>query len=397
MSDDDFITTKIFVEYYNKLVIEINKIIKRVEKVEKNIDILNSDIPTSLIRDSLNNKNTTPIKNNENSPDQKNKNIDIKKRKISYRMKERENSGLLKQKDEIGKINNNNTVENTTNIYKKENNVLNYKLVSEKKDSKFNENLNKSDNIENVDQAKLIDYYEFSFKNILDMQDKQMQLKKQKSSVTSRTSKNTSKKLKTYSSDIIKQKKNSNENKNQILKLNSDIIKSNDEINLLLSNIIKNFNINMKNKENKFNLIYKATKNGDKVNIFHKLCDNKKNVIVAIETKKGCRFGGFTKIGFDSEEESKKDDAAFLFSFDKMKIYKIKKGCRAIACYSQSGPCFFGSKSDTIHIENNFLENNSHTDKRSFIYEKMEEDYELNKGEADFIVKELEIFRINVD
>ena len=171
MSDDDFITTKIFVEYYNKLVIEINKIIKRVEKVEKNIDILNSDIPTSLIRDSLNNKNTTLIKNNENSPDQKNKNIDIKKRKISYRMKERENSGLLKQKDEIGKINNNNnnTVENTTNIYKKENNVLNYKLVSEKKDSKFNENLNKSDNIENVDQAKLIDYYEFSFKNILDI------------------------------------------------------------------------------------------------------------------------------------------------------------------------------------------------------------------------------------
>jgi len=33
MSKEEYLTSKIFVEYYNKLVLEINKIIKRIEKI----------------------------------------------------------------------------------------------------------------------------------------------------------------------------------------------------------------------------------------------------------------------------------------------------------------------------------------------------------------------------
>ena len=416
MSNDEFITTKIFVEYYNKLVIEINKIIKRVEKLEKNIDTINSSTYNSQTSDSLQAKNTIAVMNIEDTPDETDKKFKLTKTKSGrkFKLDKKNSASLIKNKVDIKKINsnkNNNTegnnsiAENIKNIYKKENNDLHYKIITEKKNTIFNNNslTNLTDNMENNNQTRTIDYNEFSFKNILDLKKKQIQLKNQKSlTIASRNSKTANKEiktptkeLKTQSSDIKKVKKNINNTINKsTMKLKSDIIKSEDEINLILSNIIQNFNKNMKNKESKFNLIYKATKNGDKVDIFHKLCDNQKNVIVVIETRGGCRFGGFTKRGFDSDEESKKDDSAFLFSFDKMKIYKIKKGCRAIACYSQSGPCFFGSKSDTIHIENNFLESSSHTDKKNVIYEKMEEDYELNRGEADFVVKELEIFKI---
>ena len=395
MSNEEFLTTKIFVEYYNKLVIELNKIIKRVEKLEKSTKTENN---TSLNNDSISNQtqNTSQKQNHdENSYLQNSKKTNKKTTNLKHK------KPLTSKERKISNDENNESDESVTNIYKKEKET-NYKIMNSNNKESIHDS-NCSEYFAQINPARLIECNEFSFKNILEMQKKQINLQNQKTSISSQKLNNS--KINSNSKEI-KRKKIKNKTlqnfpvtnlKLNTSKINSDIIKTNDEINLLLSNIIPNFNKNSKNKESKFNLLYKATKNGDSVNIFHELCDNQKDIIVVIETKKGCRFGGYTKIGFDSEEKSKKDDFAFLFSFDKMKIYKIKKGYKAIACYSGSGPCFFGTKSDSIHIEDNFFEKYSRTDKKNTVYEKMDEDYELNKGEASFLIKELEIFKINVE
>lgn len=58
MSKEEYLTSKIFVEYYNKLVLEINKIIKRIEKIEGNYESL------SLNSSFFNLKNSGNLNNN---------------------------------------------------------------------------------------------------------------------------------------------------------------------------------------------------------------------------------------------------------------------------------------------------------------------------------------------
>ena len=404
-SQEQYLTNKIFVEYYNKLVIEMNKIIKRVDKLEKNFE---SILPNNSA--SINNESTDNRRSSLNNEDRQNKKKNNKKK-----------TNISKRKNEQFKVNQqnsktqenfmSNTVNNITNIFTKDNEINYYQSTPyQPEKSNMLTDRNKINNVSNFNNLtnynnlctrinnnpKLIDYSEFSFKNILSVSTKtNLHLKNQKSVLPPTIQSITSPKQSLSKKDNEKKLPIPVSQKNS--KISSDIIKTTEETNLLLVNIIPNFNKIIKNKKIDFNLLYKATKDGDEIKIFHKLCDKQKNIVVAIETKNGCRFGGYTKIGFDSDEESKKDDAAFLFSFDKMKIYKIKKDSVAIACFSKSGPCFFGTKSDTIHIVDKFFENFSHTDKKNSIYEGMEEDYELNKGEDKFLIRELEIFKIEIE
>lgn len=413
MSKEEYLTSKIFVEYYNKLVLEINKIIKRIEKIEGNYESL------SLNSSFFNLKNSGNLNNNLIiTPG----NINDKEKKKSIN-----ETPNLKMKN---KIEHNRSNIRTKSLNQKDNifNILDkIKIISDSSESspKEEDNNNNNNNIELEDEKKLIetskrfkkikkniidsdtpnenktpknlhkkgsnkDYNsEFSFKNILapkqPNQNSTNDLKQTSAQINSRNSDKSKIALqKTYQKKYSSKKKINNKF--------SSIIKTFSEKKLLLSSVPQN--PNKKNSDLKFQLIYKASIDGDSTNDFHDLCDNESDVIVAIETDSGLRFGGFTKIGFDSSCKSKVDDDAFLFSFDKMKIYKIIKGYKAIVCYPQSGPCFFGSKNDIIHIGDKFLNNYSHTEKKNNTYESMEDDYELNNGEPQFLIKELEIFKI---
>ena len=414
MSKEEYLTSKIFVEYYNKLVLEINKIIKRIEKIEGNYESL------SLNSSFFNLKNSGNLNNNLIiTPG----NINDKEKKKSIN-----ETPNLKMKNKILEHNRSNI--RTKSLNQKDNifNILDkIKIISDSSESspKEEDNNNNNNNIELEDEKKLIetskrfkkikkniidsdtpnenktpknlhkkgsnkDYNsEFSFKNILapnqPNQNSTNDLKQTSAQINSRNSDKSKIALqKTYQKKYSSKKKINNKF--------SSIIKTFSEKKLLLSSVPQN--PNKKNSDLKFQLIYKASIDGDSTNDFHDLCDNESDVIVAIETDSGLRFGGFTKIGFDSSCKSKVDDDAFLFSFDKMKIYKIIKGYKAIVCYPQSGPCFFGSKNDIIHIGDKFLNNYSHTEKKNNTYESMEDDYELNNGEPQFLIKELEIFKI---
>ena len=67
------------------------------------------------------------------------------------------------------------------------------------------------------------------------------------------------------------------------------------------------------------NLIYRATRDGDMGQNFHKLCDGLSPILLLIKTTHNVRFGGYTETYFEGTKEylGKKDDNAFIFSLDK--------------------------------------------------------------------------------
>ena len=176
----------------------------------------------------------------------------------------------------------------------------------------------------------------------------------------------------------------------------------NDQIKLkekILSDIITNINeldvINKRllrqNKRTVYTLIYKATRDGDKAQTFHTMCDSYNHTVVLIKTLKGRRFGGYTYEKWEGEDVNKVDNRSFLFSIDKQKVYNVIRNEEAIGCYKLNGPDFCGWQ---IVIQDNFL-----TNKQCYTGEKetnfrTDEDYELNGGEKYFGVQELEVFQV---
>ena len=93
--------------------------------------------------------------------------------------------------------------------------------------------------------------------------------------------------------------------------LDSNIIKSNENFEFI-NKSLKNKEA-FKNKEIKYNLIYRATRDGDDCSKFHEKCDNKNQVLVIFKTTKGLIFGGYTEIGYEGSGGSKIDNNAFFF------------------------------------------------------------------------------------
>ena len=168
----------------------------------------------------------------------------------------------------------------------------------------------------------------------------------------------------------------------------SDVVNSISEVDLFGKRLTRH------NKRTTYNLIYKASRDGDKAEIFHEMCDKSKNTLTLIKTDKGRRFGGFTTQTWEGQNVNKKDDFAFVFSFDNMRIYKVNSGEDAIGCYKVNGPDFCGWQ---IVIQDNFLSQKScYTCDKELGY-RTSEDYELNGGEKYFGVSELEVFEVKLE
>ena len=180
-----------------------------------------------------------------------------------------------------------------------------------------------------------------------------------------------------------------NENIENII--NSEIIKNFEEFNLIITSLPG---------YNKFDdfpssqIIFQSSLDGDSAKKFHKFCDGEPNILVIVESNDGGRFGGYTKLGFSSDGEIKYDDTSFLFSLDKMKVFKVKKRERTINCDPNSGPFFGDRENKGILISDNYLKENSFVGSISGYYYNMSQDYELNNGKKEFIVKKLEILKL---
>ena len=165
------------------------------------------------------------------------------------------------------------------------------------------------------------------------------------------------------------------------------IIKKYSEINNVVNKIQEKLR-----KGAKFNIAYKATELGDKTSVFHQKCDNLEMSLVIIETQKGVRFGGFTMRPWEGNCVQKIDNEAFVFSIDRKKIYDVFPNEPAIGCYPKFGPVFFGCQ---IRIYDNFFSKISTTCQRRLNY-KTNINYELNNGEQSYIVKDIEVYGIEI-
>ena len=142
----------------------------------------------------------------------------------------------------------------------------------------------------------------------------------------------------------------------------------------------------------KFLLLYRASEHGDKAKTFHEKCDNHQNTLILVETTKGVRFGGFTTKTWDGKCVKKIDNNAFVFSLDKNKIYDVRNNDFAIGGYPKFGPVFFGCQ---IRIYDDFFRKGGTTCYRGLNY-KTKTDFELNNGEQTYIVKEIEVYDVEV-
>ena len=158
--------------------------------------------------------------------------------------------------------------------------------------------------------------------------------------------------------------------------------------------MIKNKFTNRGKTIQRLNLLFSSSKDGDSSQTVHNKIDGTDNILMFVETTQGRKFGEYTNIGFDSSNSCKKDEEAFLWSFDKLKTYDNIKGNDTNYCGKGSLPYFYSClEKYNIQINNNFFSNEGYTTKKGDCY-KTTEDYELNGGKESFIVKELEYFQI---
>ena len=153
----------------------------------------------------------------------------------------------------------------------------------------------------------------------------------------------------------------------------------------------------LKVKEVNYELIYKATKDGDSKEIFHSKCDNINNTLVIIKTNKNNIFGGFTTALWNVNNNVKYDSYSFLFSLNKNKIYNMKSTFQwAISCLDNI--CIsFGVAADRIYelyIANRFLSTNDNYVYNGLYFNHYDPAFVLNNGMRNFMVEECEIYQV---
>ena len=206
-----------------------------------------------------------------------------------------------------------------------------------------------------------------------------------------------------YKNDIIQEisklKESLGKIENDSIPIDSNIIKNKEEFNFIIERLKK-----VKNNEDikdltddgeikiDFKLIYRASEDGDEAKDFHSKCDKYKNTLILVETKKKIRFGGFTTQTWEGNEIDKKDNKAFCFSLNKMKIYNSIKGQAAIFVSPNSGPAF---ENCIFEIKDKCFEcGGMSSDDSNNYYDNQEIKCEINDGEEQFDVYDFEVFEV---
>ena len=209
-------------------------------------------------------------------------------------------------------------------------------------------------------------------------------------------------KLKAQTNSNINCEDTNNENENHEKnidenKINTDIINTQEEIDFIEDRLKKI--VYYQNKEIKYQLLFKGTKNGDKALYFHTKVDGIRNTLTLVKTKKGMRFGGFTSQNWNQVGGfGKVDPNAFCFSFNLKKIYNSQPNQLAILCSDGYGPYFKGTNT-IFGVYNNFFSQGGWCDYTTFSYSfgKFDKNFEITNGEQKFEIEEVEVFKVYSD
>ena len=210
---------------------------------------------------------------------------------------------------------------------------------------------------------------------------------------------NTKEENKKLSKEIINLKKTTEQliltKKTKISFFDSRTIDSFNSINFILNYIRQNdplFSFSI------LQLLYRGSRDGDSTQTCHELCDNKQNVLIIIKSETNYIFGGFSKIGFKTNNNINRgeyliDNNSFLFSINLKKIYPVIHN-KTIICNLKNtyGLCFDSS----LVFYDHFMQRNDNVI-YSLIKEKfngLNNEYEMNGGKDKFQIKELEVFQL---
>jgi len=140
----------------------------------------------------------------------------------------------------------------------------------------------------------------------------------------------------------------------------------------------------------KWELKYRASKDGFSSSDFHSHCDGIPNTLTVIKAKSGNILGGFTEQAWHSRDEFVTDSKAFIFSLINKEKNPFKVMCSnckyAICCNSIIGPCFGGDDDNLADI---FIDSDSNISKESysgFGYSYKHPDYKRDTDKADNIL-----------
>ena len=145
------------------------------------------------------------------------------------------------------------------------------------------------------------------------------------------------------------------------------------------------------NKSKKIKLLLDSRIDGDLTQTFYNKCTGKYPTVVFVKTTKGHRFGGYSSIPWKNlNGDSGEDEKNFIFSLDKQKRYNIKIPKNAI--YTSSNHFAFGGGCD-FFVYDKCTSNNNNYNNNCGTYNTTET-YELNGGEANYIVSSYEVYQI---
>ena len=165
---------------------------------------------------------------------------------------------------------------------------------------------------------------------------------------------------------------------------NSTIIKE-DEIKTIKDWINPNETYN-------FELLYKASRDGDEVITFHHLCDGKGPTLVVIKNSSDCRFGGYASVPWTYSKigEYVSDDKAFIFSLDAKKKYPIVNKEYALYHHAGYGPTF--GRAHDLHVCHLCLHQGGSFCKAGYDYDAKFE--EISKGIISFLITDYEVYLV---
>ena len=181
-----------------------------------------------------------------------------------------------------------------------------------------------------------------------------------------------------------KRQREEEEEKQYIICKNSKIIENDREKDLALRKWI-----NPDKKDFKIKLLFRMSRDGSQSSEYHRLCDNKNNLLTIIETNNYKKFGGFASQSWSVKDQN--IEKSFMFSLNDMK--KFDRINNEISKWD--GPSYgpiFGNAWD-IYINSSMTSGcEQHNSNSVFLTDN---NFINNKGSSNnFNVKEIEVFQI---
>ena len=188
-----------------------------------------------------------------------------------------------------------------------------------------------------------------------------------------------------YHNKIKKEKEEEEEKK--LLKIESSIIKENNEYKKALKNWINS------NKKIEAQLLYKKSRDGDQISKFHELCDNKGPTLTIFKTEDGNIGGIYTPLSWDDHTGWKNDLDTFMFNLNKSEKYKKLKNECSIYLSKNYGPWsfdfgFYGTNQMNKIQHNGTNINNFYENGANILPNN-------TNGTKYFNVTDVEVFKIN--